>query len=129
MQFSPSEQTQALYKELSSALTDGSWDGDRDAWDSYIDDTDWRALTIDRRQCSGRRCRFVDQCPFFQARGELEEAECIIANHDLVMADLALGGGAILPAPEDCIYIFDEATDWVIPQFITLLRNAESMQR
>lgn len=108
LQFSPSEQTQALYKELSSALTDGSWDGDRDAWDSYIDDTDWRALTIDRRQCSGRRCRFVDQCPFFQARGELEEAECIIANHDLVMADLALGGGAILPAPEDCIYIFDE---------------------
>ena len=32
----------------------------------------------------------------------------IVANHDLVMADLALGGGAILPAPQDCIYIFDE---------------------
>ena len=25
------------------------------------------------------------------------------------MADLALGGGVILPAPEDTIYIFDEA--------------------
>ena len=36
----------------------------------------------------------------------LEESECIVANHDLVMADLALGGGAILPPPEDCIYIF-----------------------
>src|SRR5690606_30429369 len=31
------------------------------------------------------------------------------ANHDLVMADLSLGGGAILPAPEQAIYIFDEA--------------------
>ena len=108
LQFNPTEQTETLYKELSSSLADGSWDGDRDAWDTRIDDIDWRALTIDRRQCSGRRCRFVDQCAFFQARSELEEAECIIANHDLVMADLALGGGAILPAPEDCIYIFDE---------------------
>ena len=108
LHFDPNEHTETLYKELSSALEDGSWDGDRDAWDTRIDDADWRALTIDRRQCTGRRCRFVDQCPFFKARSELEEAECIVANHDLVMADLALGGGAILPAPEDCIYIFDE---------------------
>jgi ATP-dependent DNA helicase DinG len=108
LQFNPNAQTEDLYKELSSSLDDGSWDGDRDAWDSRISDTDWRALTIDRRQCSGRRCRFVDQCPFFKARAELEEADCIVANHDLVMADLALGGGAILPSPEDCIYIFDE---------------------
>jgi ATP-dependent DNA helicase DinG len=106
--FNPSESTESLYKELHSALEEGSWDGDRDAWNTRIDDMDWRALTIDRRQCTGRRCRFVDQCPFFKARAELEEAECIVANHDLVMADLALGGGAILPPPEDCIYIFDE---------------------
>ena len=108
LHFDPSENTEVLYKELSTALEDGSWDGDRDAWDTRINDTDWRALTIDRRQCTGRRCRFVDQCAFFKARGELEEAECVVANHDLVMADLALGGGAILPPPEDCIYIFDE---------------------
>ena len=63
---------------------------------------------MDRRQCSGRRCRFVNQCPFFKARTDLEESDCIVANHDLVMADLALGGGAILPPPEDCIYICDE---------------------
>ena len=33
----------------------------------------------------------------------------ILANHDLVLADLALGGGAILPEPENALYIFDEA--------------------
>ncbi|MGB2106264.1 MAG: ATP-dependent DNA helicase DinG [Porticoccaceae bacterium] len=108
LQFNPNDQSEDLYIELSESLEDGSWDGDRDAWESRIPDTDWRALTVDHRQCSGRRCKFVDQCPFFKARGELEEADCIVANHDLVMADLALGGGAILPPPEDCIFIFDE---------------------
>lgn len=33
----------------------------------------------------------------------------IIANHSLVMADADLGGGVILPAPEETIYVFDEA--------------------
>jgi ATP-dependent DNA helicase DinG len=93
---------------MSAALDDGAWDGDRDSWPSRVEDTEWRALTVDRRQCTGRRCRFINQCPFFKARNDLEESECIVANHDLVMADLALGGGAILPPPEDCIYIFDE---------------------
>ena len=108
MPFNPNAQSEALYQELSESLDDNSWDGDRDAWDTRIPDTDWQTLTVDHRQCSGRRCQFVDQCPFFRARAELEEADCIVANHDLVMADLALGGGAILPPPEDCIYIFDE---------------------
>jgi ATP-dependent DNA helicase DinG len=108
LQFNPNGQSEELFQELSESLEDGSWDGDRDAWDSRIPDADWRALTVDHRQCSGRRCQFVDQCPFFKARGELEEADCIVANHDLVMADLALGGGAILPPPEDCIFVFDE---------------------
>lgn len=106
--FNPNKQTEELYKELSLALEEGDWNGDRDSWDARIQDDDWRALVVDRRQCTGRRCRFVAECPFFKARGDLEESDCIIANHDLVMADLALGGGAILPPPEDCIYIFDE---------------------
>jgi ATP-dependent DNA helicase DinG len=108
MPFNPNGQSEALFQELSESLEAGDWDGDRDAWDNRIPDVDWRALTVDHRQCTGRRCKFVDQCPFFKARADLEEAECIVANHDLVMADLALGGGAILPPPEDCIYIFDE---------------------
>ena len=108
MPFNPNAQSEALYQELSESLENNSWDGDRDAWDTRIPDTDWQTLTVDHRQCTGRRCQFVDQCPFFKARAELEEADCIVANHDLVMADLALGGGAILPPPEDCIYIFDE---------------------
>ena len=106
--FNPSERNIATYREMGQALENNDWDGDRDNWLTSLPQADWQPLTVDRRQCAGRRCRHIRDCCFFKARDELEEADCIVANHDLVMADLALGGGVILPAPEDTIYIFDE---------------------
>ena len=91
-QFNPNVETEELYREMALALEEGTWDGERDSWETRIKDIEWRALTVDRRQCTGRRCRFVNQCPFFKARNDLDESEVIVANHDLVMADLALGG-------------------------------------
>ena len=46
----------------------------------------------------------VSQCSFFRAREGLENADIVVTNHDLVLSDLRLGGGVILPAPEDCFY-------------------------
>ncbi len=106
--FNPSERNIATYREMAEALEKDEWNGDRDNWNASIAHVDWQPLTVDRRQCAGRRCRYIRECCFFKARDELEEADCIVANHDLVMADLALGGGVILPPPEDTIYIFDE---------------------
>ncbi|MDX2349237.1 MAG: ATP-dependent DNA helicase DinG [Porticoccus sp.] len=106
--FNPTSNIIASYRAMDESLKSGDWPGDRDNWPESIEDADWRPLTVDRRQCAGRRCRYIRECCFFKARDELEEADCIVANHDLVMADLALGGGIILPAPEDTIYIFDE---------------------
>ncbi len=99
----------ALVQAMDLALRDGHWQGDRDEWPEAVPDDTWRAVTIDRKQCSGHRCRLVRECCYFRARDLVEDADCIVANHDLVMADLALGGGVILPAPEDTIYVFDEA--------------------
>ncbi len=101
--------SERMVKAMGEALEAGSWDGDRDAWPETVPEHNWRALTVDRKQCAGHRCRKFSRCCFFQARESLERADCIITNHDLVMADLALGGGAILPPPRDCIYVFDEA--------------------
>ena len=106
--FNPTSNLIASYRAMDKALQTGSWQGDRDSWVESLEDNDWRPLTVDRRQCTGRRCRLIRECCFFNARDELDEADCIVANHDLVMADLALGGGVILPSPEDTIYIFDE---------------------
>ena len=51
-QFNPNAQTESLYREMWDALEDGSWNGDRDSWDTHIRDMEWRALTVDRRQCT-----------------------------------------------------------------------------
>ena len=102
-------QTLRLYESMDDALRHKTWDGDRDNWDDTIEEQDWRPLTSDRYQCLGRSCAFVSDCTFFNARNDLEDVQCLVTNHDLVLADLALGGGAILPAPEDAVYVFDEA--------------------
>ncbi|MFN2287338.1 MAG: ATP-dependent DNA helicase DinG [Chromatocurvus sp.] len=97
-----------VYEAMVEALARGDWDGDRDGWSGHADDAIWSSVTTDHNQCTGRRCPNVGQCSFFRARDELESADIIVSNHDLVLSDLALGGGAILPPPEDSIYIFDE---------------------
>lgn len=101
-------QVLTLYNSMAEALASGRWDGDRDAWAEAIPDPAWAGLTTDHAQCTGRRCANISQCSFFRAREDLGKVDCIVANHDLVLADLALGGGAILPAPEDTLYVFDE---------------------
>ncbi len=99
----------ALYQNMLDRFGRGEWNGELDTWPDELPDGAWRGVTTDHRGCSNNRCGFFKQCPFFKARGELEGVDVIVANHDLVLADLALGGGAVLPAPEDCIFILDEA--------------------
>ncbi len=102
------EQAVKIYDSMVDALAQNRWDGERDSWPDGIDNEDWQRVTTDHRQCTGRRCSNVSVCSFFRAREALHTADCIVTNHDLVLADLALGGGAILPSPEDSIYVFDE---------------------
>jgi ATP-dependent DNA helicase DinG len=102
------EATLSFYNEMMTSFGSDEWSGDRDQWPDKLDDSIWYTVTSSHRECLNRRCPHYQNCPFFEARKELEDADVIIANHDLVMADLSLGGGAILPAPEDSIYVFDE---------------------
>lgn len=99
---------QKLYTDMAQQLEHGNWDGDRDTWSTALTDTDWQPLITDHHACSNRHCSHFLKCPFFSARKNLNQAHCIVANHDLVLADLALGGGVILPEPASTIYIFDE---------------------
>ena len=97
-----------VYQNMINALAAGDWDGDKDSWKDELEDGVWSQVTTDHRQCTGRRCSNVTNCSFFKARDSLGNVDVVVTNHDLVLADLALGGGAILPAPHDTIYIFDE---------------------
>lgn len=102
------ESSLKLYQTMLEDFAASRWEGDRDSWPDALEDPQWRMITTDHAQCSGRRCGYFNQCPFYKARADLEQADVVVTNHDLVLADLALGGGAILPDPKDTVYVFDE---------------------
>lgn len=120
------------FARLADQYASGDWDGDRDSLDEAVPHNVWRRLTTDHQRCTNRRCsHFAQACPFFNARRALEQADVIVANHDLVLSDLALGGGVILPAPEQTYYVFDEAhhlADKAIGHFAASFRFNASLK-
>lgn len=107
--FNPSNEQRDLVHDMERALKSGTWSGDLDEWDGQIDDDMKGLLVTSHGGCLGRSCPHFYQCGFHTARSDMKKADVIVANHDLVMSDMKLGGGAILPAQEDSIYLFDEA--------------------
>jgi len=103
------EASQKLYTQMVEKLAGNRWDGDRDSWAQELDDAAWSRLTTDHSQCTNRHCPNFQQCAFYKAREGMTKVDVIVTNHDMVLADLALGGGAVLPDPRDTLYVFDEA--------------------
>jgi len=101
--------TKEQVQSVAAALETGQWDGDRDTLTNEVAQPAWQLLSADRASCSGKSCAHYSQCSLFQARDKVRAADVVIANHDLVLADVAAGGGNILPAPEEAIFVFDEA--------------------
>jgi len=92
-----------------SHYASGKWDGDRDTWESVIEQDVWRNISTDNQQCTKRRCSYFSSCPYYETRKTWDEADILVVNHDLLLSDLALGGGVLLPAPESSILVLDEA--------------------
>lgn len=108
----PEENSPADKSQLESFLSkyaSGSWDGDRDTWEEVIEQDVWRTVSTDNQQCSKRRCSYFNSCPYYVNRRTWDEADLIVVNHDLLLSDLALGGGVLLPPPETSILVLDEA--------------------
>ncbi len=95
-------------QELQRLLETGQWKGDRDELKMLVSDNTWQQISTDATGCSGKRCSFYEECAFYKARRKMYQADVIITNHSLLLSDLELGGGAILPDIQDCIYIIDE---------------------
>ena len=67
-------------------------------------------LTTTRDSCSGQRCAEFAACHVFAARRAAAEADLVVVNHHLLLADLSLkegGFGDLLPAAD--AVILDEA--------------------
>lgn len=95
-------------KMLRDEFDNDLWDGDRDSYPVEIKDAVWQKVNAIGGQCPGQNCQHFSTCPFFRARKELDDVDVIVANHDIVLADLSLGGGIVLPEPSESIYVFDE---------------------
>ena len=102
------ESSQKLFTGMIEKLAGNRWDGDRDSWPEELDDAQWSRLTTDHSQCTNRHCPNFGQCAFYKAREGMGKVDVIVTNHDMVLADLALGGGAVLPDPRETLYVFDE---------------------
>ena len=93
---------------MHKALNDNSWPGDIDAWPEPVNHHIWQQIQADKHSCL-KHLSDHSHCPFHKARETMEAADVLVVNHSLLLADLELGGGKILPSPEDTFYIIDEA--------------------
>ena len=96
-------------RAMAEMLVAKKWSGDKDTLTVRITPTVWNSITNDRHGCAGTKCPSYDQCPFYAARKNLQSADVIVANHDLVLAALAMEPGSVLPDPAECLVVFDEA--------------------
>ncbi|MCL1960892.1 MAG: hypothetical protein FWG56_03750 [Desulfovibrionaceae bacterium] len=83
--------------------------GDRDTWPDAIAEADWQAVSTDRQACIGGKCPQFNRCPFYLARQDMQEANLIVANHDLLLAAADMGPGSVLPDLADTMLVLDEA--------------------
>jgi len=86
----------------------GKWNGEYESWEQEIGEQQWSDLTATHQECTRHRCPHFSNCALFKAREKLDESTVIVANHDLLLSDVSMGGGAILSNPKDTIYVIDE---------------------
>jgi ATP-dependent DNA helicase DinG len=85
---------------------DSTEEGDVSELDFTPNTETWLEINSDSDDCLRNRCpRFAD-CFYFQARKRAEEADILVVNHSLLLAD-AVSDGNILPPYE--LLIVDEA--------------------
>ena len=103
-----SEAVTAAIQSMEEALQRETWSGDLDHWPERIDAPVTRRITVDQHRCLGNKCPKFNACPYFIERARLREATVIIANHSLVLSDVSMGGGVLLPPLEETLHIVDE---------------------
>lgn len=85
-----------------------AWDGESDTLENPLEPQVWSKIQCNHSNCGAKQCDYYENCCFFNARKHIFSSDVLIANHDLVLADL-LAGNTALPAPNEALYIFDEA--------------------
>lgn len=107
--FRPTAAERKTATAMMEARRAGTWDGDLDGWRGDLSQRLRPLVTTTTQSCAGMACPFVKQCAFFRARAGWAEADILLVNHALLLADQRQGGGAILPKLKNVILVVDEA--------------------
>jgi len=94
--------------EMADNYSTKKWSGEIDDLETPPENSLWQKIACNRFTCNSKNCEFYNDCSFFKARKKASQSDVIIANHDLVLADI-INGNNVLPDVEDCIFVFDEA--------------------
>jgi ATP-dependent DNA helicase DinG len=90
---------------------DATETGDRAELDLPDQFAAWKDLSATSDTCLGRECDLYDECFVTRARARAAEAQLVLVNHHLYLADLGMRTGAagaeVLPGHD--VVIFDEA--------------------
>lgn len=111
--FLESDKAYETLGKISEIFLSGRWDGDLDNAPIGLDNKIKKKITIDKDSCLNNVCPYNQkdecQCPYFKKRAELKFSDVIVTNHSLLLSDIGLGGGTVLPvAPENYILCIDE---------------------
>lgn len=125
-------------REIAAQLVDvhrwagGSARGDIAELDGVPEDSPlWPQVTSTTENCLGAECPFFDDCFVVRARRAAQEADLVVVNHHLLLADMALrqeGFGEILPGAH--AFILDEAhqVPELASQFFSVGISARQLQ-
>ncbi|MCX5591358.1 ATP-dependent DNA helicase [Alcaligenes endophyticus] len=106
-----SSRTEVQYLREIQLFAQRSRSGDKSELATVPEEAEiWQRVTSTRENCLGQDCPFVRECFVMKARRQAQEADVVVVNHALFMADLALredGITDLLPAVD--LVVFDEA--------------------
>lgn len=86
-------------------------------------ETDWKelqAITVDDT-CVGKMCPMIDDCFYYKARAERQDADIIICNHMLLALHQKFPGAQILPEAD--VVVVDEAHQ--LAQYVSTANGVE----
>ena len=100
---------QQKIKDILSDFRSGQFNGDKDSYKEVIPAHLWRKINNQKEYCLGTSCPQKGNCPYLQLREQMSVCDVIVVNHSVLLSDIALGSGVLLPPPNKSFYCIDEA--------------------
>ena len=100
-------------KKIHLAFIKKAWNGDLDLSPVDIDYKLKANIITDKDRCLSYSCSYNQKdecnCPYYLNREKLKSSDVIITNHSLLLVDIALGCGSVLPVkPSEYLLCIDE---------------------